>query len=419
MYNRLKYFALLKSFDEILNFKVICIENTKEEDSFLILDPLWFGSSLIGLIFSFENLLSFQPNGRIHLQIMRTLFGNVDEAHFMKLLEALELCFSPHPNERWNEAEFPCLYSKSSDISHIFAMFKQNRDDYVHGGVRIITQRHLANQVACVFPRVQFRINRREFPDGEVVDFYNFRRCSLCICGNIRALVTLVCNDQMIDVRLCGPSNERSSLFCFKEKLCDVVCDALKVICPGFHLERNPLSCAQLKSTFGDVYAYCAKDVHSAMMNNCTTVVLPGKVKRHESVCDLVAFGCREIFCRLISGTRLHVSQLSLEARQSLCRVIDPPDSTGRDWCLLALSLGLASHLPSLEGAESPTDASVRLWSRDSGATTDVLIRKLGELGRKDAVDALLSCLPLFIHSSLLIYADFSSEELTSFASSR
>lgn len=399
-----------------MNFKVICIENPKEEDSYFILDPLWFGSSLIGMIFSFESPLSFQPNGRIQLQIVRTLLGNVDEVHCMKLLEALELCFSP--NER-TEAEFPCVYSKSSDISHVFAMFKQNRDDYVHGGVRIVTQRHLANQVTCVFPRVQFRINRHEFSDGEVVDFYNFRCCSLCICGNIRAFVTLVCNDQMVDIRLCGPSDERSSLFCFKEKISDVVCDALKAICPGFHLERNPLSCVQLKSTFGDVYAYCAKDIHSAMMNNCTTVVLPGKVKQHESICDLVAFGCREIFTDLISGTRLHVSQLSLEARQSLSRVIDPPDSTGRDWCLLALSLGLASHLPSLEGAESPTDASVRLWSRDSNATTDVLIRKLGELGRKDAVDALFSCLPLFTHSSLLIYSGLPSEELTSFASSR
>lgn len=399
-----------------MNFKVICIENPKEEDSCLILDPLWFGSSLIGLIFSFENLLSFQPNGRIQLQIMRTLLGNVDEVHCMKLLGALELCFSP--NERI-EAEFPCVYSKSRDISHVFAMFKQNRDDYVHGGVRIVTQRHLANQVTCVFPRVQFRINRHEFSDGEVVDFYNFRCCSLCICGNIRAFVTLVCNDQMVDIRLCGPSNERSSLFCFKEKISDVVCNALKAICPGFHLERNPLSCVQLKSTFGDVYAYGAKDIHSAMMNNCTTVVLPGKMKQHESICDLIAFGCREIFTHLISGTRLHVSQLSLEARQSLSRVVDPPDSTGRDWCLLALSLGLASRLPSLEGAESPTDASVRLWSRDSNATTDVLIRKLRELGRKDAVDALFSCLPLFIHSSLLNYAGLPSEELTSFASSR
>lgn len=56
----------------------------------------------------------------------------------------------------------------------------------------------------------------------------------------------------------------------------------------------------------------------------------------------------------MVLGPDLPVTALGLTARQSLCRALDPPEPLGRDWCLLAVSLGLGEKLAMLEGAPCP-----------------------------------------------------------------
>ncbi len=49
-------------------------------------------------------------------------------------------------------------------------------------------------------------------------------------------------------------------------------------------------------------------------------------------------------------GIDLHASSLSTLTRQGLCQLLDPQDPMGRDWCLLAVKMGLADKVPRLEG---------------------------------------------------------------------
>lgn len=379
---------------------MICIEKLNDDD-LVVLNPSWLGSTLIGSLFSFDQLKLYEPNGRFCSDILHKLHPGLKPDKLVSLLEMLELCTKCKEDAK-DEIEFPCLCT-ISDVSDMYTMFKQNRSDYVHGGVRIVAPRGLANQLIHVFPKVQVRLRqhrRLASTNRDAISLYSFQHCSLYIQGNLRVLVMMTADSQAIDVRSCGPCGERLALYYFKEEVTDIVYSVLNDCCPGLRLEHHLLSCVELKSTFGMVHAYCPKDIHEAQMCSNVTVLLPGKDRINEQICDLVGFGSTEIFSQLVSGTRLHIAHLTLEARRGLSQVVDPPDATGRDWCLLAVSLGLAGELPKLEEAESPTDACIRLWSRNQDATASVLIEKLRGLGRQDAVDALFSCLPLFVRSS-------------------
>jgi len=51
----------------------------------------------------------------------------------------------------------------------------------------------------------------------------------------------------------------------------------------------------------------------------------------------------------VIVANELPVRLLSAGCRQMLCGMLDPPDPLGKDWCMLAVQLGLADSVARLE----------------------------------------------------------------------
>ena len=116
----------------------------------------------------------------------------------------------------------------------------------------------------------------------------------------------------------------------------------------------------------------------------------------------------------------LHISSISTLTRQSLCALLDTEDKLGRDWCLLAVRMGLIDKVPKLEGAKRGQSQMGKLldeWQRQpassigkecrlSTAVTPLikfppsipgdLVRRLKDIGREDAVSALISGCPLY-----------------------
>lgn len=103
----------------------------------------------------------------------------------------------------------------------------------------------------------------------------------------------------------------------------------------------------------------------------------------------------------------LHASQLPLLCCQCLCAILDPQESMGRDWCMLGVLLGMTDKLPKLDPGDnpafSPTACILSEWLKRADSTIGHLLKKLEELERTDAIDILLSSLPMFkvISSSL------------------
>lgn len=66
-------------------------------------------------------------------------------------------------------------------------------------------------------------------------------------------------------------------------------------------------------------------------------------------------------------GFELHISSISTLTRQTLCAAMDKQDPMGRDWCLLAVKMGLMEKVPKLE----PTSAAAH--QRDASQMAKLL----------------------------------------------
>ena len=122
--------------------------------------------------------------------------------------------------------------------------------------------------------------------------------------------------------------------------------------------------------------------------------------------------------------TEFKVNDLDVLTRQQLCALLDPPDQFGFDWCMLSIKLNLTEKLPILDSKKKPfTSPTWRLleeFSKEPDCSLRLLLGKLAELNKKNAIELLLKSLPLIriipVNSKLrplLAYADsFDSNSL-------
>lgn len=111
-------------------------------------------------------------------------------------------------------------------------------------------------------------------------------------------------------------------------------------------------------------------------------------------------------------GIDLDISHLTLHTQRLLSLLMDPADPMGRDWCLLAVTLGLSDYLPILDSEDgkqmSQTQRVLAEWSRRCNATVRNLVKHLKDFNRIDAVEAILRTTPPF---KMLNYEDHSTDE--------
>lgn len=76
---------------------------------------------------------------------------------------------------------------------------------------------------------------------------------------------------------------------------------------------------------------------------------------QQESIWEIVGFGLT-LTDNTTPGSKLPVKQIKTSVQRRLAQMLDPPDSHGRDWCLLAVRLGLGDRVAQLDSAtDSPT----------------------------------------------------------------
>lgn len=61
----------------------------------------------------------------------------------------------------------------------------------------------------------------------------------------------------------------------------------------------------------------------------------------------------------LVPTDQLSVSCLSTVCRQQLCALLDPPEPLGKDWCLLAVQLGLQDKIATIEASGNSHSATL------------------------------------------------------------
>ncbi len=381
-----------------LRCQVVYIE-TEGEDDLVVLNPKWLCSDIIGHLLSHDQLETSRPTGCFSIDDFQLMCPETDAKDLLGVLEALNMC-TRCPIDGDVEYEFPCL----NFVETLHGLWE--RDDSrlanpVYGGVRIQCARGINNQLLHMFPRIQVSLRHYVLEEhaGMDVDLYQWYHGSKLCNNNMECLISLEQSEQAIEVKCRGSVDSQTSLYYFQEDLLSVVLDVFEDSCPGVALEKNILSSSHLKAHRKNPHAYTGKDILSAQLDGCSCVTLDSGTT--EELVDLVAFGSDEIWNNMTPGAELHVSYLSLPVRQSISALLDPPDSLGKDWCLLAVKLGMTEDLPKVDGdgsqqLRSKTDSIIQMWSRDPAATVAGLAGRLADLGRQDAVDALLSGCPLY-----------------------
>jgi len=379
-----------------------------ENDDIVVLSPQWLGNEVVGDLLSRGQTSRCRPTGCFTIDDFQSVLPGATAEDVLFLLASLGLStrcsFGDETAEHEVEHELPCLNFVETLAGLWDHEEASSNPQMVYGGLRFESSRFGMDDFIHVFPRVQVRL-RRHFMSSVPVDpdcdlYQWFHGSKYCTGNGCEALITLEQDEQVIELKCrAAVAGDMSALdvYRFQEEISPVIVGALQDCLPGICVQVAYLSAVDLAMHDPSPYAYPSRDVLLALVNNADTVrkVSGSQGVEEEKLCNIVAFGSESLLSSLVPGLEMHVSRLPLETRRQLCALLDPVDPTGRDWCLLAVRLGLSSELPLVQGdpdsAGSPTDRVLSLWSADSEASLSKLVKALTNLSRTDAVDAVLS----------------------------
>lgn len=326
------------------------------------------------------------------------MYPETDAVDLLNVLEALEVC-TRCENDDEIEYEFPCLNFVET-LNGLWQRDLKHFGNAVYGGLRIKSSDSLP-QLKHIFPRIQTHLRRNiiQESDDPDSDLYQWHHGSKYCCGDLEGMITMDRLDQFVEIKVRGPPESTTALFFFLEDFVNTTEQVISHVTPGLSFEKHGLSPANLKDHIKNPHSYTPPEILTSQLNKCAVLTLPdGKREKYN---DVMFLGSPEARNGVCSGIDLPISYLPINTRQRLCEIMDPQDPTGRDWCLLAVTLGLETCLPSLDANsnryESKTERTLEEWLNvEAGATVGQLIARLQEFNREDAVHVLLLTTPLF-----------------------
>ncbi len=371
---------------------------TESDQDMVVLCPHWLCGEVIGQLLSHDRITHSRPTGCFTPDDIQMMFGDTDASDLLIVMEALEVC-TQCDNDGDMEYEFPCL----NFVETLHGLWEKDSKRYgnaVYGGVRIQCPRGFSHQLVHLFPRIQVHLRRNILTENNNPDndLYQWHHGTKYCSGSLESLITLEQSDQVIEVKTRGPKEMGKEMFDFFEDICEIVERVIEDCCPGIQLEKHVLSPIQLKEHHKTVHSYAPRTLLQMQLDGYSNIKLDDD--KEESFIDLVCFGSQEIRDYITLGIDLHISYLSIHTRRLLSMRLDPPEPMGRDWCLLAVSLGLTDNVPDLDDSKRPkesrTDRTLEEWSHETSSTVAQLIVKLRELSREDVIDVLLNTAPLY-----------------------
>lgn len=384
----------------------------------VLLEPRWLCSNVLAKLLSVETPKAIHHyRGRYRLDEVQALAPDSDVDELLQILDAMDICARDVTNPTM--VDIPALI-KTNGLHRSWTE-EEEEEVFLYGGVRLVPAEHLTAFPCGLFHKLQVNLCRwshqqrpeedsAEEIDGDIHLWTNGARVSQ---AGAEAMILLVNHGQGIDIQVRGPDSERAKCYSLLDTMCSITENLLASTLPGLLTAKYYLSPQQLKEHHAPIMVYQPKDFCRAQVQRETSLTNTMGGYR-ESFSSILVFGCAEVYQQGILGTDIHISDVPLLARRKLCRMLDPPDALGKDWCLLAMNLGLtelvAKHsngtpngtpeldLPPQEAplSPSPTAALLQEWSSRPDSTVGVLMAKLRELGRRDAADFLLKASPVF-----------------------
>uniref|UniRef100_A0A8B9JUX8 non-specific serine/threonine protein kinase n=1 Tax=Astyanax mexicanus TaxID=7994 RepID=A0A8B9JUX8_ASTMX len=376
----------------------------------VLLDPRWLCTNVLGKLLSIETPKAIHHYcGRYRQEELQTLVSEGDVDELLQVLDAMDVCARDLANP--GMVDVPALIRTGGlQRSWTDEDDEEVQDTLLYGGVRIVPAEHLTPFPCGLFHKLQVNLcrwSRQQRPEAEAEEVRLWSGGARLGLGGADALVLLVNHGQGVEVQIRGPESERSRCYALLDTLCGMAEGLLSATLPGLLTARHYLSPQQLREHHGPIMLYQPRDFFRAQARgeNALANTMGGY---RESFSSIVTLGLTHVFKRGSLGGDVPVAEVGHLARRKLCRMLDPPDALGKDWCLLAMNLGLselaAKYSTGTNGTppadpfsvQSPTAALLQEWSQRSDSTIGVLVAKLRELGRRDAADFLLKAAPVF-----------------------
>ncbi|KAK9739260.1 Ankyrin repeats (3 copies) [Popillia japonica] len=377
--------------------EVFCVQDL------VVISVQWLGTQLIGELLSNQFILQARVTGVYTTEDFQASFNQCDAAAVLELLKSLELCVECHIDGEI-EYEFP-VYNHIETLSGLWDSGdpRYRTTGACYGGIALHTPPRTCHLFSSVFPYIQADLRRSTFDyywngDGDT-DLYQWYHGSKLCTTTLETLITLnEGNDgsEYIEIKIRGPRLASRYCFYFFHEVQNVITTAINRICPGLLIERHILSSHQLRVHHLDPYSYDPQIVMSAMLDAESTLdvtLYNQEVERQESLVQLVLFDDLEIANNIEWGCALKVSDLCAPAKLKMCGLLDPPEPHGRDWCLLALKLGLSQErIAALDSQHS--SHTMRLLTI-ADCSIGNLITSLLELDRGDVAEIVSRSAPI------------------------
>ena len=374
----------------------------------IILDPHWLGSQIFGPLLSPNNLLVQTTTGLLSLATLHRVFPQWDAASVAHLLQHFNLCHPQHGGY-----EFPALIK----VQPLFGLWERDQLFQVYAGVRIVCRTPADVFSPGLFPCLQLLVQSRFPPVDESHEVTLWSGGLKCCQGNVEACVRHVEPiHRALEILVRSGEDSRRQCAELLHQLYTQVVSAIHQINPKTEVSRYALSARQLHEHRQDPATYSSMEIFEAERTNGMAKNSCGKTQ--EAIADLVCCGCPGLLMAAMSAPHAAYRDTSLRTRRHLSVLLDPPDPMGRNWCLLALQLGVTEEVPAIDAAHdqgSPTDKLLMAWGRSGSSTVAVLVDALCGIGRTDAAAVLIEGTSPFRTPNSSVVVNVSGVPLTSY----
>ncbi|KAJ1059228.1 hypothetical protein K5549_008029 [Capra hircus] len=367
----------------------------------LLLDPRWLCTNVLGKLLSVETPRALHHyRGRYTMEDVQRLVPDSDVEELLQILDAMDIC--ARDLSSGTMVDIPALIK----TDNLHRSWTDEEDEVrVYGGVRIVPVEHLTPFPCGIFHKVQVNLCRwihQQSAEGDADIRLWVNGCKIANRG-AELLVLLVNHGQGIEVQVRGLETEKIKCCFLLDSVCSTIENVMTTTLPGLLTVKHYLSPQQLREHHEPVMIYQPRDFFRAQTLKETSLTnTMGGYK--ESFSSIMCFGCHDVYSQASLGMDIHASDLNLLTRRKLSRLLDPPDPMGKDWCLLAMNLGLPDLVAKYntnngspkEFLPSPVHALLREWTSYPESTVGILMSKLRELGRRDAADFLLKASSVF-----------------------
>ena len=221
-----------------------------------------------------------------------------------------------------------------------------------------------------------------------------------------------------IDIMVRGAEDTRLECYTVLQQFYNIVVDIVKRVNPGTAFTTEIISSKRLRE-HRPVLSYSAVDVFEAERGD-GVLRHPKMPDAEENILEVICCGCEELLISTQSAPYTPFTDIPIHTKKELSRLLDPPDTMGRDWCLLALQLLFTEEVPKIEKMAvanqiSPTDRLLYEWSQTVRCTVVAVVDALKAIGREDAATALVKGLSPFSNPSKSVVISIPGVPLTSY----